>query len=445
MFRNMMLKVFLWLFFSLFTAGCLVFYSLKNQYEEQSTNFRILYREVTIKLSQNDTLLSLLPVANEHLVVQQKFPQVIAWKSQPGATSIPTILPMGDGTYWLGNRHVSLLIDPKVLIDDLPQRHYFRHIRLSWQNIPLLEAGVSREPAYWYWDKVVSSPSQPFLLSARNEPDWARLPWFVLLLSSLFWAGVVYFTNKYRMQKRQHGIAVLREHFSEVTRLNAMGEMTAGIVHELNQPLTAVLSYNQAALRLLKQQQGEKAAPLLDAAVIQIKRISTLLLQFRQRLVNDQVVSQQVDLSQVGLRVVMLLENEIQIGRVKVTHRLPADLPTLFAPPLWIEQIFHNILTNAIYAQRHNKSGSAWVTLSALATETGIRVEINDGGAGLSEQALQQVFIPFFTTRPDGLGLGMALTETLVQRLEGNIKVENRAGQGACFTLWFPFRQSISG
>ncbi len=67
------------------------------------------------------------------------------------------------------------------------------------------------------------------------------------------------------------------------------------MVHELNQPLTAVLSYNQAALRLLDQQQQDKAMPLLDAAVIQIKRISTLLLQFRQKLAHEQVILQEVE------------------------------------------------------------------------------------------------------------------------------------------------------
>lgn len=435
-----MIKVCLWLVLSLFSGSGLVIYALQQQYEEQSVTYRILYREVTVKLSQLETILSLLSVTRDPSVIQQKFPQILAWKPQPEKTAIATLVPAGKGTYWLGDGHFALLIDLNVLLADIPQNHSFQHISLNLAGKSLFELASSGKPApaYWQWDKEINSAAQPFELSASNDPDWGRLPWLLLLLISLFWAGVVHFISLYRIQKRQRNIAVLREHFSELTRLNAMGEITAGIVHELNQPLTAVLSYNQAALRLIGQQQADKAAPLLDAAVIQIKRISTLLLQFRQKLADDRVVYQLVDLPQVWSRVTMLLGDEIDQGRVKIINRMPETLPGLWAEPLWIEQIFHNILANAIQAQQHKPAGSAWVALDVRFSEQDIQLKISDGGPGLSELALQQVFIPFFTTRQAGLGLGMALTETLVQRLNGNITVENIAGQGACFTLRFP-------
>lgn len=433
-----MIKLCLWLVLSLFSGGGLVMYALQQQYEEQSVTYRILYREVTVKLSQLETILSLLSVTSDPSVVQQKFPQILAWKLRSETAAISSLVPAGKGRYWLGDGHFALLIDLNALLADIPQNAAFQHIRLSWHNTPLFELGSRGKTAYWQWDKAINSTAQPFELSASNDPDWARLPWILLLLVAFFWAGVVYFVGLYRRQKRQHGIAVLREHFSELTRLNAMGEITAGMVHELNQPLTAVLSYHQAALRLINLQQVEKAVPLLDAAVIQIKRIATLLLQFRQKLAHDPVVFQQVNLHQVWLRVTLLLEDEIGQGKVRVINRLPEALPNLRADPLWIEQIFHNIVTNAIQAQQHNRPGSAWVAIGAEYSQQGIQLTIADGGPGLCEHALQQVFIPFFTTRQEGLGLGMALTETLVQRLNGNIKVENIAGQGACFTLWFP-------
>ncbi|PVZ88977.1 two-component sensor histidine kinase [Serratia sp. S1B] len=434
-----MRKVFLWLILSLLSGGGVVVYALQQQYEEQSVNYRILYREIAVKLSQVETILSLLSVTSDPAVVRQQFPQIIAWEPRLKVAPHQTLTPVDNGTYWLENQRNALLIDFNVLLADIPQRHDFRHISLSWQNKTLFEMGSDSQPAYWQWNKEVSSSLQPFELSASNDPDWMRLPWLMLILLSIFWAAAIHFISLYRKQKHQHNIAVLREHFSELTRLNTMGEITAGIIHELNQPLTAVLSYNQTALRLINQQQAEKAGALLDSSVIQIKRISTLLQQFRQKLVHAPVVLQDVNLHQVWLHVTMLLENEINHGNVKVVNWLPEKLPTLRAEPLWIEQIFQNIVANAIQAQQHNPPGSSWVAIEASHSEQGIELVITDGGPGLSAQALQQVFIPFFTTRQEGLGLGMALTETLVQRLNGNIKVENRVGQGACFTLWFPF------
>lgn len=433
-----MLKVGLWLVLTLFSAGGVIIYALQQQYEEQSVTYRILYREVTVKLSQLETVLSLLSVSSDLAIVQQKFPQIVAWKRTPKEQSLPALTSTGEGTYWLTNQHFALLIDPALLFADIPQRHDFQRISLSWQNKPLFEQGDNAQSAYWQWEKGISNNLQPFELSARNDPDWLRLPWLLLLLLPVFWAAVVHFIGQYRIQKRQRNIAVLREHFSQLTRLNAMGEITASMVHELNQPLTAVLSYNQAALRLLGQQQ-DKAVPLLDAAVIQIKRISTLLLQFRQKLVHDQMVLQEVNLHKVWLRVTMLLEDEINRSKIRIVNRMPDALPSLRADPLWVEQIFHNIVTNAIQAQQANPPESGWVAIDAEYSDQGVQLRITDGGTGLSEQALQQVFIPFFTTRDEGLGLGMALTETLVQRLSGTITVENIAGQGARFTLWFPF------
>lgn len=433
-----MLKIVIWLVLSLISSCGWVVYALQQQYEEQSAEFRILYRDIAVKLSQHDAILSLLSANSNPEVIKQQFPQILRWQKRAENATEYTLNPAGNGTYWLNAQHFALLVDLNTLIADIPQVNYFQHLSLDWNKTPLIERGSGTASPYWLWDKTLVSPSQPLGLSAGNSPDWAKLPWLMMLLSSLFWAGAIYFINQYRANKHQRNIANQRAHFSELTRLNAMGEIAAGIVHELNQPLTAALSYNQAALRLIRQQQVQEVPPLLDATVVQIKRISDLLLQFRQKLTREQRELQPVNLNQIWLRVVMLLEKELRSGKITIINKIPETLPDLLADPLWIEQILHNILANAIQAQQQNQLGSGWVAIKADQSDNGISLTISDGGPGLSTQALQEVFMPFFTTRPDGLGLGMALTETLVQRLNGNIKVDNIKGQGARFTLWFP-------
>ncbi|MNC20787.1 Sensor protein FixL [compost metagenome] len=332
-----------------------------------------------------------------------------------------------------------MLIDLPTLLADFVRTQKFRHFSLSWKDTPLITQGAEGKGDWWRWEKDIASPSQPLNLLVTNNPDWRSLPWLVLLLVGVFWAVVIYFYNQYQMTKRQRNIANLRAHFSELARLNAMGEIAAGMVHELNQPLTAILSYSQTAQRLIKQQQAEKAQPLLDASVMQTKRISALLLAFREKLHSDEQALQPVNLRQIWERVTMLLGNEIERGKVSVINQVPESLPSLIASPLGIEQIFHNLLNNAIQAQQ--KTEKAWVTIHASQTADSIILTVTDGGQGLSEQALEQVFMPFFTTRKDGLGLGMALTETLVQRLNGSIQAQNSATGGACFTLVFPLTQ----
>ncbi|BCG09742.1 sensor histidine kinase [Buttiauxella agrestis] len=434
-----MRKALIWLILTMLSGGGVVVYALHQQYEEQSAEFRILYRDITVKLSQNDVILALLSNSSDPKVVQQKFPYILRWQTKPHEPPRPDINPARAGTYWINSPQGSLLIDLPTLLADFVRTQKFRHFSLSWKDTPLIMQGAEGKGDWWSWEKDIASPSQPLNLLVTNNPDWRSLPWLVLLLVGVFWAVVIYFHNQYQMTKRQRNIANLRAHFSELARLNAMGEIAAGMVHELNQPLTAILSYSQTAQRLIKQQQAEKAQPLLDASVMQTKRISALLLAFREKLHSDEQALQPINLRQVWERVTMLLGNEIERGKVSVINQVPESLPSLIASPLGIEQIFHNLLNNAIQAQQ--KTEKAWVTIHASQTADSIILTVTDGGQGLSEQALEQVFMPFFTTRKDGLGLGMALTETLVQRLNGSIQAQNSASGGACFTLVFPLTQ----
>jgi len=432
-----MVKGLIWLLLTALSGGGVMVYALHQQYEEQSAEFRILYRDITVKLAQNDVILALLSNSSDPAVVQQKFPYILRWQTKPHEPPRPDINPARAGTYWINSTQGSLLIDLPTLLADFVRTQKFQHFSLSWKGTPLITQGAEgNNDDGWRWEKQITSPSQPLNLLVTNNPDWRSLPWFVMVLLGLFWAVVIYFYNQYQVTKHQRNIADLRAHFSELARLNTMGEIAAGMVHELNQPLTAVLSYSQTAQRLIKQQQAEKAEPLLDAAVMQTRRISSLLLAFREKLHSDEQTLQPVDLHQIWARVVMLLGNEIERGKVSVINKMPESLPAVMASPLGVEQIFHNLINNAIQAQQ--QMDKAWVAVSASQTANQIILTVTDGGPGLSEQALQQVFMPFFTTKKDGLGLGMALTETLVQRYSGSIQAQNSEMGGACFTLIFP-------
>ncbi|RJL50524.1 sensor histidine kinase [Pectobacterium carotovorum] len=433
-----MCRVIGWLFLTLLSGCGMIAYSLHQQYEEKSDDFHIIYRDVMVKLSQHDAIMPLLSVSRHGREVQNIFPQVIHWRLHSNIEPRRPIVVEQNGRYWLNADNQSLLIDLNRLIGDIAEKNTFSHLGILWNNKPLFEQGVANHTYYWQWNKVIASQSQPFILVAGDNPDWAALPWIVIASPALFWGGGLYLVGQYRANKRRRDIADLRAHYTELTRLNTLGELTAGIVHELNQPLTAILSYNQTALRLLQQQRTEPLPQLLESAVVQIKRTDSLLKQFRQKLASEQADYQPVALNRLWSRVLMLLDHEIRSAKVKVSCCIPDSLPTLFAPPLWIEQILHNIVNNALQAQLSNSLGTAWVTLEADATGNGITLIITDGGPGLSEQALQQVFMPFFTTRANGIGLGMALTDTLIQRLNGTIEAFNSTSQGACFRIWLP-------
>ncbi len=432
-----MLRIISWLLLTLLSCAGLGAWFLQQQYEDKSADFRILYREITVKLSQHDAIIPLLPVSQNAVEVQHILPQVVEWRRHDTPEPRLTIVPEANGRYWLNRPNLSLLIDLPTLLDTLGEKKTFQHLSISWNNTVLYEQG-SANKGYWQWDKTVASPTQPFLVSVSDSPAWAKLPWWLIASPALFWALAIYLLTQYQANKRRRDIADLRARYAELTRLNTMGELAAGMVHELNQPLTAIMSYNQAAVRLIKQDNPAQVPELLDAAVLQIKRIDALLSQFRQKLTSERAEYQRVDLQPLWQRVCTLLDNELQSGKIRVSSHFADDLPQLYAPPLWVEQILHNIASNAIQAQTN---GAGWIHLEARSENNGIALTITDGGPGLSQEALEQVFIPFFTTRAQGVGLGMALADTLVQRLNGTIEVSNAPEGGASFRLWFPLKE----
>lgn len=434
-----MLKIVGWLLLTLVSCCSLAAYFLQQQYEEKNAEFRILYRKITVKLSQHDAIIPLLPARSDCSEVQKIFPQIIRWRSHPNVGPQRPIVAETNGRYWLNVANLSLLIDLNTLLGRIVEKKPFKHLAIFWNTRPLFEQGTATASYYWQWEKTISSQSQPFVLAVGDDPDWDKLPWPLLLAPAFLWAVLLYLINQSQLNKRRRDIADLRAHYAELTRLNTMGELAAGIVHELNQPLTAILSYNQTALRLIEQKHTKQVPPLLEAAVVQIKRTDALLQQFRQKLASEQADYQPVNLLSLWSRVITLLDNEISSKKINVSSHIPEHLPSLFAPPLWVEQILHNIVSNAIQAQHANDAGTAWINLDVHTGDNGMTLTISDGGPGLSEKALQHVFMPFFTTRKHGVGLGMALTDTLIQRLNGKIEAVNLAGQGACFTLWLPF------
>lgn len=433
-----MLKIISWCLLTSLSCTGLGAWFLQQQYEEKSTDFRILYREITVKLSQHDAIIPLLPASKNSAEVQHILPQIVDWQWRNNPESSQPIVPEGLGRYWLNRPGLSLLIDLTTLLNTLPEKKTFRYLAISWGRTTLYEQGNDRLPAWWRWEKTVASPTQPLLVLAGDNPVWSKLPWWQIVFPALFWALALYLLAQYQANKRRRDTADLRARYAELIRLNTMGEMAAGMIHELNQPLTAIMSYNQAALRLIRLDNPAQIPDLLEASVLQIKRIDVLLSQFRQKLACERIEYQQVELSVLWRRVCRLLDNELRAGNVRVSSHFTDDLPSLMAPPLWIEQIMHNIVSNAIQAQAGNTPDSACIHLEACQHEHGIALTFTDCGPGLTAEALEYVFIPFFTTRASGIGLGMAITDTLVQRMNGTIEASNISEKGACFRIWFP-------
>jgi C4-dicarboxylate-specific signal transduction histidine kinase len=239
----------------------------------------------------------------------------------------------------------------------------------------------------------------------------------------------------------------LRRHeatLEHVTRLSTLGEMSAGLAHELNQPLTAILAHGQAALRMLEDPAADRAGPRrsVEATVAQARRAAAVVANLRRLVRRAPGVARPVDVSQAVENVVALVRDDVE--RLGVDLRAdPGREPLLIrGDPVQLEQVLLNLVRNALEAVRDREVRV--VEVRASAAPDGVRIEVLDSGPGLSPEVRDRLFSPFVTTKPDGLGLGLSLSQGLVHGMDGELRGADRPGGGAAFEVALPRLQEAS-
>lgn len=239
----------------------------------------------------------------------------------------------------------------------------------------------------------------------------------------------------------EEGERRVREHaetLAHVTRLSTLGELSAGLAHELNQPLTAVVSHGQAALRLLAEPERDEAQVRrsVEATVTQAKRAATIIARLRTLVRRAPTQTRPVDVNQVLDNVATLTRHEAERAGVALVVR-PGTRPLIVrGDPVHLEQVLLNLVRNAVEAARGGPG--AEVRLAPRRLGARVEVEVRDTGPGLAGEVRDRLFTPFTTTKPGGLGLGLSLSHTLVQGMGGELRGENAPGGGAVFTLALP-------
>lgn len=305
----------------------------------------------------------------------------------------------------------------------------------------VIQPGAAAGP--WTFDtrKTLAADSQPFELVARRSVGWAELPWGWMALWLLASAFAIAAWRWLQRQRAERARAEELVRLGQVARLNALGELAAGMAHEVNQPLAAALANTQAARRLLAEEppELETARGAMRQAEAQTRRAADVLSRLR-RVVERPAAPQspQVVVLQDAVRSAFhLLEPECVRRQVAPTLEAGAQPLAVQAEPVALEQILHNLLSNALHAleQVPPADRRLSVRLQADASEGALTVE--DSGPGIAPEVLPRIFEPFFTTREQGLGLGLSLCESLAAGMGGRLAVQART-RGAAFTLRLP-------
>jgi two-component system sensor kinase FixL len=247
-----------------------------------------------------------------------------------------------------------------------------------------------------------------------------------------------------KMSERQRSEQEARQHREELahaTRLNTMGEMASGMAHELNQPLTAIVAHVESCLdTLLAQgQQDEDVLDDLRRSVEQARRAGQIIKRLRAMVGKRESERTTFDIRDAIQQVVMLAETETKQMDVNIVLEHDVVVPLIRADRIQIEQVLLNLVRNALESMRDVKSSERKLRISTSADEQGgLVVDIIDRGRGASPEELARLFDPFYTTRQDGLGLGLSISRTIINVHGGRLTATGNPDRGLTFQFTLP-------
>ncbi len=234
---------------------------------------------------------------------------------------------------------------------------------------------------------------------------------------------------------------------AHVSRVWLMGELSASIAHELNQPLAAVLMNAQVALRLIEKEKPdlEELHEILDDIVADDKRAGQVIRRLRALLKKAPAAQESVQLDELVSKVLPLIRSDALSANVNITVQSAPDLPPVEVDPVQIQQVVMNLLVNAIEAIRGSEleGGDIEVEIS-LAGKDDVLITVGDNGPGIPAKETSEVFEPFVTTKTEGLGMGLAICRSIVAAHGGTISVESSVSRGCRFSFVLPLRQSAA-
>lgn len=234
-----------------------------------------------------------------------------------------------------------------------------------------------------------------------------------------------------------------REQMSHASRLTTMGEMAAAMAHELNQPLSAISNYTAACQRLLKLESTAEDRTDVDRALdqigVQAHRAAEIIQRIRDFARSRESARESVDLRQLIADILPLARMDARAHHTDLRIRLEKDLPTVMADPIQIQQVILNLLRNGIDAMAEVPTSRRRLDLRAwLEDEQHVRVTVTDRGSGVSDDAKNNLFTPFFTTKDSGMGLGLAISRSIATAHGGKLAHFNNPVEGATFYLILP-------
>jgi len=262
------------------------------------------------------------------------------------------------------------------------------------------------------------------------------------------------------LRRSQAHLAEAQAELAHVTRVTALGELTASIAHEISQPLAAVVTNADASLRWLSGDSPDlaEAREAIRRITRDGKRAGDVISRMRSLFKKASTTKERLDINGVIEEAVILAQSEMQRHRVSLQTQLASDLPLVMGDRIQLEQVILNLLLNAVEAMSAAGDGPRELSVSSQkmndtqeqdrfgykvahdAECTHVLIALRDSGPGLDPNNLHRLFDAFYTTKPQGLGMGLAISRSIVEAHGGRLSATADSSRGAVFQFTLPIR-----
>lgn len=301
--------------------------------------------------------------------------------------------------------------------------------RHGMRNMPRCDSGMNNPAAH----QTIFIAFNASELATTQAREWRNALIMLFALTTVLLATVLtFFWYRRYLRSRQ----LLQDEMNRKEKLVALGHLAAGVAHEIRNPLSSIKGLAKYfAERAPADGEAHELAQVMAKEADRLNRVVSELLE----LVKPAHLSlQSVDLNEVITHSLQLVSQDARHREIDL-HFLPdAALPRIEADPDRLTQVLLNLYLNAI--QAIDRQGTIRVAASASGTER-VKITITDSGKGIAPEQLEAIFTPYFTTKADGTGLGLAVVQNIIEQHGGTIQADSPEGKGAVFTLWLPVKR----
>ena len=247
-------------------------------------------------------------------------------------------------------------------------------------------------------------------------------------------------TERRQAEKERERLRQVQADLAHINRATTIGELTASLAHEINQPIAAAVTDARTCLRWLAREQPDIGEARETAArmVKAVTRASDIISRLRQLFKKGAPQTNLVDVGEVIQEMVVLLRSEASRHSVSILTDLSADSPRVMADRVQLQQVLMNLMLNGIEAMQDTKSGGQLTIKSVMAEGGQVLISVGDTGVGLPQEQADQIFNAFFSTKAQGTGMGLSISRSIVESHGGRMWATSNSGCGATFSFTLP-------